>query len=558
MRNNIEITCVNTNSVHGFEQGTTLYEIYSEIKPSLSSPVVAAVVNNGLKDLSLAVYNPKIVEFIDLNHPDGMRTYVRSLTFLLQVAVKEVMPAGKLSVQHSVSKGLYCEIARDGKTALEPSEIAALETRMRELIVEDVRFVKKKVSSPEAMEMFRDAGYEEKAMLLETGGKLFASVYWLNGHPDNFYGPLAYSTGCLKVFGLRAYHHGVLLILPRPDKPDELQPFVVQNKMLRIFREHKEWNEILGSKSIGNINRDIHNGRTASLIQVSEALHEKKYAQIADLIVEKGAKIVLISGPSSSGKTSSAKRIAVQLRVAKKRPHIIELDNYFVDRDATPRDENGDYDFESLYAIDLPLFNSQLESLLAGAETHLPRFDFISGKRVFPPENVMKPAENDILIVEGIHGLNPELINSVSSDNIFRVYASALTSVSIDENNRIPTTDNRLIRRIVRDAATRGYSALDTISRWQSVRRGEERNIFPHQENADVMFNTSLLYELSVLRKYVEPLLRKVHPTRPEHAEALRLLKFIGYFEHIDTTDERNIPPTSVLREFIGNSGFNY
>ena len=558
MRNSIEITCVNTNTVHGFEPGTTLYEICNDIKPPLSSPVIAAMVNNGLKDLSYKVYNPKIVEFIDLSHPDGMRTYVRSLTFMLQVAVKEVVPAGKLSVQHSVSKGLYCEIARNGSTALSTEEIAALEARMRELTVEDAKFVKTKVPTQEAIETYRKAGYEEKALLPEIGGKLFVSLYRLNGHPDNFYGPLTYSTGCLQVFGLRAYHNGILLMLPRPDKPDELQKFVVQNKMLRIFREHKEWNEILGSKSVGNINEDIRNGRVASLIQVSEALHEKKYALIADRIVEKGAKIVLISGPSSSGKTSSAKRIAVQLRVAKKRPHIIELDNYFVDREATPRDENGEYDFESLYAIDLPLFNSQLETLLAGVETHLPRFDFISGKRVFPPENVMKSAENDILIVEGIHGLNPELTNSVPDDKIFRVYASALTSVSIDENNRIPTTDNRLIRRIVRDAATRGYSALDTISRWQSVRRGEERNIFPHQENADVMFNTSLLYELSVLRKYVEPLLRKVPPTRPEHAEALRLLKFIGYFEHIDAKDERNIPPTSVLREFIGKSGFSY
>ncbi|MDR2027564.1 MAG: nucleoside kinase, partial [Prevotellaceae bacterium] len=542
---------------HAYPAGTTLYEVYNDIKPQLSSSVLAATVNNELKELSYELYNPKIVEFIDISSPDGMRTYIRSLTFLLQVAVKQILPNHKLSVQHSVSKGLYCEIT-NGKQVLEISEINELETYMKDLIAKDLKFTKTKMPTSEAIELFRNSGYKEKALLLETREKFFTSVYWLDNVPDHFYGPLVHSTGCLKKFGLSTYYQGILLMLPKPDKPDTLQEYVIQNKMLQIFREHKEWNEILGSQSIGNINKDIQSGRAANLIQIAEALHEKKYARIADKIVEKKSQIAFISGPSSSGKTSSAKRIAVQLQVAKKRPHIIELDNYFVDRKDTPRDENGEYDFESLHAIDIELFNTHLNDLLEGREVNIPRFDFISGARRFYDKDIIKMNENDILIVEGIHGLNPGLINSVPDSKIFRIYASALTSVSVDENNRIPTTDNRLVRRIVRDAATRGYSATDTIRRWQSVRRGEDRNIFPYQENADIMFNSSLIYELCVLRKYVEPLLRKVPPSCPEYVEALRLLKFIGYFENIDSKDEETIPPTSVLREFIGKSSFSY
>ncbi|MDR1887554.1 MAG: nucleoside kinase [Prevotellaceae bacterium] len=557
MKTFIEITCTNTNTVHRYPVGTTLYEAYNDIKPQLSSSVIAAIVNNELKELAYELYNAKIVEFIDISHPDGMRTYIRSLTFLLQVAVKRILPNHKLSVQHSVSKGLYCEIT-NGKQSPEISEINALEAYMKDLITRDLAITKTKIPTSEAIELFLNEGYKEKALLLETGGKFFTSVYWLDNVPDHFYGPLVHSTGSLKKFGLSIYYQGVLLMFPKPDKPDTLQEYVIQNKMLQIFHEHKEWNEILGAKSIGNLNKEIQGGRAANLIRIAEALHEKKYAYIADKIVEKKSKIAFISGPSSSGKTTSAKRIAVQLQVAKKRPHIIELDNYFVNREDTPKDENGEYDFESLHAIDIELFNSQLKDLLEGKEVNIPRFDFISGTRKFCAGDIIKMDENDILIVEGIHGLNPKLISYISDDKIFRIYASALTSVSIDENNRIPTTDNRLVRRIVRDAATRGYSATDTIRRWHSVRIGEDRNIFPYQENADIMFNSSLIYELCVLRKYVEPLLRKVSPCSQEHVEALRLLKFIGYFENIDVEDEETIPPTSVLREFIGKSSFKY
>lgn len=555
--NDIKIECKNTNTVHYYPPGITLYEIYNDIKPQLKSPVLSVIVNNELKELAYEVYNPKIVEFIDISHPDGMRTYTRSLIFLLQAAVKEVLPGHKLSVEHSVSKGIYCELTNGNQ--LEISEINKLEARMRDLVKQDLLFTKTKIPTSEAIELFKAEGYEEKALLQETRGKFYTSVYWLNGHADHFYGPLVYSTGAISKFGLSTYYQGVLLMLPKPNNPSVLEDYVIQNKMLQIFQEHKDWNEILGSKSIGKINKGIQEGYAAKLIQVNEALHEKKYAYIADKIVEnKDIKIVLIAGPSSSGKTTSAKRIAVQLQVEKKRPHIIELDNYFVDREKTPKDENGDYDFESIHAVDLEFFNLQLNELLEGKEVNIPRFDFYTGSRKFFENDILKMDENDILIIEGIHGLNPALTSSIPDEKIFRVYASALTSVCIDENNRIPTTDNRLIRRIVRDASSRGYSATDTIGRWASVRRGEERNIFPFQENADIMFNSSLLYELCVLKKYVEPLLRQVPPNHPEYIEALRLLKFISYFESIDIKDEKTIPPTSVLREFIGRSSFTY
>jgi len=555
--NSIKVTCKNTNTEHYYSPGTSLWDVYNDIKPTLEANVLAVIVNNELKELAYKLYNPKIVEFIDITHPDGMRTYSRSLTFLLQVAVREVLPNFRLSVQHSVSKGLYCEITNN--KLLEISDINRIESRMREMVKQDLVLEKDKIPTSEAIELFKKDGYNEKALLLETDEKFYSSVYRLNNHPDSFYGPLVYSTGALKTFGLATYYQGVLLMFPQIKNVDVLENFVIQNKMLQIFQEHKDWNQILGVKSIGNINKALQKGYATDIIQVSEALHEKKYAYIADKIKEnENVKIVLISGPSSSGKTTSAKRIAVQLRVAGKRPHIIELDNYFVDRENTPRDENGDYDFESIHAVDIDLFNNQLNDLLEGKEVNIPKFDFYTGTRQYLEKDKIKMDEKDILIIEGIHGLNPELIKTIPENRVFRIYASALTSLSIDENNRIPTTDNRLIRRIVRDAATRGYSASDTISRWQSVRKGEDKNIFPYQENADIMFNSSLLYEMCVLGKYAEPLLRKVSPIQPEYVEALRLLKFLSYFKSIDLQSEKTIPPTSVLREFIGKSSFNY
>lgn len=556
--NLIEITCTNNKQKKLYTPGTTLYDIAKDMDVKLNSPVLAAMVNNELKELWYEVYNPKIVEFIDISHPDGMRTYQRSLTFLLQKAVKDVLPNHKLRVEHSVSKGLYCEIT-NGKDHPEITEINAVEKRMHELVKADLPFVKKKLPTSEVIKIFEGEGYEQKALLQKTRYKFFTSVYYLDGSPDHFYGPLVPTTGCLQTFGLFSYYHGILLMFPRRDDYYTLEHIIVQNKMFEIFQEHKDWNYILGARAIGNINSEIQQGEALELIRINEALHEKKYAYIADIIAssESKIKLVLISGPSSSGKTTTAKRLAVQLKVAKMNPVVIELDNYFVDREHTPLDENGEYDFEHLRALDLEFFNQQMCDLLAGKQVRLPKFDFSLGKRTFN-EAYTTVGEHDILIMEGIHALNPELTKNVDDSLIFRIYASALTSVAIDENNRIPTTDNRLIRRIVRDASSRGYSALDTIRRWQSVRRGEDRNIFPFQENADIMFNSSLLYELCVLRRYVEPLLRQIPPIEPEYAEALRLLKFISYFEPINLTDEQNIPPNSVIREFIGGSSFRY
>ncbi|MDR1056236.1 MAG: nucleoside kinase [Prevotellaceae bacterium] len=556
--NLVEITCTNNNRKKEYSHGTTLYEIARDMDLQLGSPVLAALVNNELKELWYEVYNPKIVQFIDISHPDGMRTYQRSLAFLLQKAIRDVLSECRLKVEHSVSKGWYCEIT-NGKDYPEINEINAIERRMHELVKQDIPFVKKKLPTNEAIKVFEAEGYEQKALLQKTRSRFFTSVYYLGNTPDHFYGPLAPTTGCLKTFGLFSYYHGILLMFPRSDNYNRLEQIVVQNKMFEIFQEHKDWNTILGVGGIGSINHTIQTGNGLGLIQINEALHEKKYAHIADIIAAKHDKIklVLISGPSSSGKTTTSKRLATQLKVVKVNPVVIELDNYFVDREHTPRDEHGEYDFEHLHALDLEFFGRQMFDLFDGKKIQLPKFNFSEGKRTLS-DKFIKLGPNDVLIMEGIHALNPELIKGVPDDVIFRIYASALTSVAIDENNRIPTTDNRLIRRIVRDANMRGYTALDTIRRWRSVRRGEDRNIFPNQENADIMFNSSLLYELSVLRRYVEPLLRKVPPTEPEYAEALRLLKFISYFEPISVEDEKMIPPTSVIREFIGGSSFTY
>lgn len=556
--NSVEITCLNNNLKKSYPPGTTLFDIAKDMDLQLNSPVLAALVNNELKELWYEVFNPKIVQFIDISHPDGMRTYQRSLTFLLQKAIRDVLPGRVLRVEHSVSKGWYCEIT-NGKDHPEINEINAIEKRMHELVKLDLPFVKKKLPTNEAIEIFEDEGYPQKALLQKTRSRFFTSVYYLDGTPDHFYGPLVPTTGCLKTFGLFSYYHGVLLMFPCADNYHALEQIVIQNKMFEIFQEHKDWNKILGVRAIGNINKVVQQGQTSGLIQVNEALHEKKYAYIADKIASSNNKIklILIAGPSSSGKTTTSMRLAVQLKVAKLNPVVIELDNYFVDREHTPLDEHGEYDFEHLHALDLKFFGEQMRDLFEGKEIQLPKFDFKVGKRSMS-DKFIKIGENDVIIMEGIHALNPELTKDVPDEQIFRIYASALTSIAVDENNRIPTTDNRLIRRIVRDANSRGYSALDTIRRWGSVRRGEERNIFPYQENADIMFNSSLLYELSVLRRYVEPLLRKVPPTEPEYAEALRLLKFISYFEPISSADEQYIPPTSVLREFIGGSSFNY
>ncbi|MDR0420896.1 MAG: nucleoside kinase [Prevotellaceae bacterium] len=555
--NEIEVFCKNSQQRKSYLPGTTLLDVADDQQIKLGSQTLSAYVNNKLKELSYEIYTPVTVEFIDISNPDGMRVYQRTLTFLLQKALKDIFPKHTLTVQHSVSKGLYCEVSNGGEE-LTITQINKLEQHMRKLVAENIPIIKKKIPTEDAIKLFETNGFHEKVLLLKTRPRFYTSVYFLDGYADHYYGPLLPSTGFLKTFGLFSYYKGLLLMFPRADEPDKLENIVVQNKMFEIFQEHREWNIILGAHSVGRINDEIEQDRFGELIKVNEALHEKKYAAIADMISQrKDVKIILIAGPSSSGKTTTAKRIAIQLKVAGLNPVIISLDNYFVDREFTPKDEKGEYDFESIHALDLKLLNEHLNILLEEKAVLIPKFSFHTGKRYYDNENLMV-GEKDILIIEGIHALNPELTEHIDSKRKFGIYASALTSIALDSSNRIPTTDNRLIRRIVRDAQSRSYSALDTIRRWQSVRRGENRNIFPYQENADVMFNSSLIYELSVLRILVEPLLLKIPPTELEYAEAIRLLKFISYFSRASIKDMTHIPPTSVLREFIGFSSFSY
>lgn len=555
MRKDVEILCVNTNQRKRIKPGLNLLEISQAVGINLKYPVLGAMVNNELKELDYCVYTPKSIFFVDITHPAGMRMYQRSLFFLLQKAVKDLIPGGRVRFEHSVSRGFYCEI--DGcDEPLELPLIFNIGDRMREIVAQNLPFRRDKVLTADVVSLFRSMGYEDKASLFETRATLYTSVYYLNDTADYFFGCLVPSTGYLKHFDLVKYYQGMLLMVPKRSNPEELEDIVLQNKMFDIFQEYKEWVDILGVSSVAAINRQVLDGYDSELIKISEALHERKVIQIADQIYSRkeNVKIVLISGPSSSGKTTFAKRIAIQLKVSGLRPYTISLDNYFVDRELTPLDENGEYDFESLHALDIDYFNNDLVRLLKGEEVELPKFSFETGKRFFD-ETKLRIESNGIIIIEGIHALNPNLTPLISNEQKFKVYISALTSLSIDGMNRIPTTDNRLIRRIIRDYRYRGYSALDTISRWESVRRGEDHNIFPFQEEADVMFNSALLYELGILKSFAEPILHQVPMNVPEYAEAKRLLKFLSYLVSIPADE---IPPTSILREFLGGSTFSY
>lgn len=555
MRKEVEIVIENTGQKVRVTPGHSLLEISKIFEIKSDYQILGAMVNNQLKELDYEVFTPKTVRYIDISHPAGMRMYQRSLFFLLQKAVRDIIPGGKVRIEHSVSKGFYCEI--DGcNLPLELPLIFNICDRMREIVAADLPFRRDKVLTSDAIKLFRELGYEDKARLFETRPTLYTSVYYLGDMADYFFGSLVPSTGYLKVFDLTKYYDGMLLRVPKRFKPDELEDVVIQNKMFEIFQEYKDWLEILGVENVGAINQEVANGNASELIKISEALHEKKVADIADRIYQQPelVRLVLISGPSSSGKTTFAKRLAIQLKVNGLKPYTISLDNYFVDREKTPKDEFGNYDFEALNALDVEYFNNDLVKLLKGEEVEIPKFSFEEGKRFFDGTK-LKIEPNGVIIIEGIHALNPELTHLIPNNQKFKVYVSALTSISIDGINRIPTTDNRLIRRIVRDYRYRGYSATDTIGRWESVRRGEERNIFPFQEEANVMFNSALLYEFSVLKRFAEPIIQEVPPTCPEYDEAQRLLKFLSYFAPIS---EREVPPTSIIREFLGGSTFSY
>ena len=524
-------------------------------------PVLAALVDHKLKELDFKLAMTHEVEFIGYNHPDGRRTYLRSLCFVLQNAVRELFPDKVLVIDHSLPSGLYCKVIEtrkqeDGRCrtlALTQEQLASVKSRMQEIVSADMPFRKEKIDAVTAEKMFEENNQPEKAELQKSLGKFICSVYFLDGHADTFHGPLLPSTGYLKVFDLLPFAEGFCLQFPSEGDFSKVIPVKTQSKIAATLAEYSDWCSIIRINGIGALNKAISEGHAVELINLSEALHERKYAAIADQIyARKGqVKAVFIAGPSSSGKTSSSLRIALQCRVLGLVPKVIELDNYFVDREHTPKDSEGNYDFEALEAMDLKLLNSQLNDLFAGKEVELPKFDFKAG-RSMPSGKRISLGEKEILIMEGIHALDPAMVPDVDNSKIFRVYASALTSLNVDENNNISTSDNRLLRRMVRDNRVRGITPEETITRWYSVRRGENCNIFPFQENADAAFNSALIYELPMLKYYAEPLLRRIAPSSPAYTEAVRLLKFLDYIVALSSDEISAIPPTSIMREFIG------
>ena len=551
----IDIVCENSDATLTVEWGTTLRDVVNML-PKPERPYLAAYVNNSIKELDYRVYRPVSVRFIDVTHFEGTRVYQRTLFFTLQKAVHDLFPDKRFSIPHSVSKGFYCEI--EGMDRIAPDDIDRLKARMDELIRQDIPIVRRKVRTEEAREAYARLGYDDKITLLDSCPRLYVTLYALADIVGYFYGALAPSTGYLHLYDLKPYYKGLFIAVPKRTNPDELEGMIRQEKMFDLFTEYQEWTRVLGVPNIGTLNRRILDGEASDLIKAAEAFHEKRLGSIADAIYaanrQRNMRLVLISGPSSSGKTTFAKRLGIQMRIVGLNPVLISLDDYFLEREQTPRDANGDYDYETIDALDLKTFNEHLERLFAGESVEIPRYDFISGRRQWH-EEPLRLDDRSVLVVEGIHGLNPRLTEKIPDEYKFRIYVSVFTTVMMDDMNRIPTTDNRLIRRIVRDNATRGSDAVSTLRRWGSVRTGEEKYIFPYQENADVMFNSSLLYELPVLRRYVEPLLYKVPDTVPEFGEAHRLLKFLNNFQ---TISPEEIPPTSLLREFIGGSSFRY
>ena len=557
MKQMLQICCKNNNIIKNIPIGSSLLDIYNDFNLEMPYGVVSAKVNNRTEGLNFRVYNNKDVEFMDVRESSGMRTYVGSLCFVLCKAVEEIFPDGRILLEHPISKGYFCNLKIGRPITLE--DVSRIKQRMMEIIVEDIPYHRIECHTTEAVRLFSERNMMDKVKLLETSGSLYTYYYTLGDTIDYYYGSLLPSTGYLKVFDIVKYYDGVLLRIPNKNNPLVLEEVIKQEKMLEVFKEYLHWLDIMELSNVGDFNVACNEGFATDLINVSEALQEKKISHIADDIYNRGkngdrVKMVLISGPSSSGKTTFSKRLSIQLMTNGLHPFPISLDNYFVNREETPRDENGNYDYESLYALDLKFFNEQLQALLRGEEVELPRFNFSTGKREFKGDK-LKIHENTILILEGIHALNPELTPQIPDANKYKVYVSALTTISLDDHNWIPTTDNRLLRRIIRDFNYRGYSAQETISRWPSVRAGEDKWIFPYQENADAMFNSALLFEFAVLRRYAEPILNAVPRNCPEYSEAYRLLKFIKYFVPVQ---DKEIPPTSLLREFLGGSSFRY
>ncbi len=553
MEQTIKIHIRNNEKTIEVPMGATLEDVYQLSGIQLKHGPISACVNNKVEGMHFRVYKQKEVEFLDITSPSGSRAYTRSLFFVLCKAVHDLYSPCKVAIDIPVSNGYYVNLNIGRPVTLD--DAGTIRRRMQEIIDAALPIHRHETTTKEAITMFDNLHNRSKVKLLESTGSLYTTYYDIDGYKDYYYGSLLTNTSQLYLFGLEKYYDGLLLRIPSMQHPDELGEMTHQDKMFGIFKEHHQWQDILGLRTLGDLNEVITKGYSPQLIQISEALQEKKIAGIADEIAQrKGIKMVLIAGPSSSGKTTTCKRLSVQLAVNGIKPVPISLDDYFIDRDQTPRDEKGDYDFEHLHALNLPLLNEQLTALFRGDEVELPRYDFSTGTSQKSGRK-LRLGPNEILVVEGIHALNPELTSQIPSNQIFRVYASALTTVLLDNHNYIPTTDNRLLRRIIRDYKYRAVSAQETIRRWPSVRAGENKWIFPYQENADAMFNTAMLFELAVIKSQAEPLLEQVPENCKEHAEAYRLLKFLRYIKPIPETQ---IPPTSLLREFLGGSSFKY
>ena len=553
MREMLKIRCKNNKKNQEIAIGSSLSEIFSEIGLDMPYGPVAAKVNNRVTGLGLRLYHNADVEFLDLYSSSGSRTYTRTLFFILCKAVHDIYPKGSVVIDIPVSNGYFCDLHLGRPVT--PSDVEAVRQRMQEIIKADLLIHRRECTTEEAVKVFEERGTSSKVKLLLSTGDIYTVYYILDNYADYYYGALLPRTGMVHLFGLEPYYDGMLLRIPSLSNPSKLGEMVRQDKMFGIFQEHHRWQKILGLSTVGDFNDIVAKGHTTILINVAEALQEKKIAHIAEEIAQrKGVRLVMISGPSSSGKTTTCMRICIQLVCNGLKPVPISLDDYFVDRESTPRDEKGDYDFESLYALNIPLLNEHLAALFRGEEVELPHYNFQKGKSERGGKR-MKLGENDILVIEGIHALNPELTAQIPEELKFRVYASALTTILLDNHNYIPTTDNRLLRRIIRDAKYRGVTAQETIRRWPSVRAGEQKWIFPYQENADEMFNTAMIYELAVIKHQALQLLERVPQNVEEYSEAYRLSKFLRYFSDIP---EGDLPLTSLLREFLGGSSFKY
>lgn len=546
----IQVYCRNNGITKEFQSGVSLKEVYDNFGLEMPYGVIAARVNNVTEGLALRIYRHKDVEFIDITSEDGMRMYVRSLTFIFMKAMNEFFPGQVVRFENAISKGYYCR----ADSPLTDEQVDMVRARMKQIVACDIPFKRVECHTDEAIEIFSRLGRNDKVRLLETYDHLYTSFYELDGYVDSYYNGLVPSTGYISLFEIEKFDDGVLLRVPNKDCPTELEDKIPQEKLQELFEERLMWHQKMGVETIGDFNMGVRAGYGVDLVNVSEVLQERRLSQIADRISESGARVVLIAGPSSSGKTTFSKRLSVQLLACGLKPYAISLDDFFVNRTETPRKPDGDYDFESIYSIDLPYFNESLTRILSGEEIELPYYNFIKGEREFRGDR-LKLSPQMILVIEGTHALNPILTEQIDDKDKFRVYVSALTSIKLDYHNYISTSDNRLLRRMLRDSKYRGYSAIETIRRWPDVRKGEEEWIFPFQENADVMFNSSLFYELAVFKTQAETMLRAVPENIKEYSEAQRLLRFLDYIVPLPSDE---LPPTSVVREFLGGSSFKY